>query len=47
LLLGAVVPLERRQRETFLELDRAAGHDRGGICVLLYSPGSAVAERAE
>jgi hypothetical protein len=30
LLLGPVEQLEVRQRETFLELGRAAGHDRTG-----------------
>ena len=33
LLLGAVEPLELRQGEAFLELDRAAGHGRTGIRV--------------
>jgi len=33
LLLGAVEPLELRQGEAFLELDRAAGHGLTGICV--------------
>ena len=46
LLLGAVEPLELRQGEAFLELDRTAGHGRAGICVPLYSPGSAATERA-
>ena len=44
LLLGAVEPLERRQREAFLELDRAAGHRRTGICVPLYGPRATIAE---
>ena len=44
LLLGAVEPLERRQREAFLELDRAAGHTRTGICVPLYDPRAAIEE---
>lgn len=46
LLLGAVEPLERRQGETFLELDRTAGHYRTGICVPLYGPRATTAERA-
>ena len=46
LLLGAVEPLELRQGEAFLELDRAAGHGRTGICVPLYGPKVAAAERA-
>jgi len=33
LLLGAVEPLELRQGEAFLELDRAARHGLTGICV--------------
>ena len=37
-LLGAVEPLELRQGQTFLELDRATGHDQTGIHVPLYSP---------
>jgi hypothetical protein len=46
LLLRAVEPLEFRQREALLELDRVAGHDLTGICVSLYSPGTRCAERA-
>ena len=46
LLLGAVEPLELRQREAFLELDAAARHDLTGICVLVYWAWVAVAERA-
>ena len=44
LLFDAVEPLERRQGETFLELDRAAGHGRTGICVPLYDPKVAAVE---
>jgi hypothetical protein len=44
LLLGAVEPLERRQGETFLELDRTAGHDRTGICIPLYGLRATIAE---
>ena len=44
LLLGAVEPLELRQREAFLELDAAARHDFAGICVPLYRAWVAVAE---
>ena len=46
LLLGAIEPLELRQGEAFLELDRAAGHCRTGIFVPLYGPNVAAAERA-
>ena len=46
LLLRAVEPLEFRQGEAFLELDRVAGHGLTGICVPLYSPGTRCAERA-
>jgi hypothetical protein len=46
LLLRAVEPLEFRQGEAFLELDRVAGHESTGICVPLYSPGALCAERA-
>jgi len=46
LLLGAVEPLERRQGAAFLELDRAADHDRTGIRVPLYGPKVVPAERA-
>jgi|GEM_PF-5562582 len=35
LLLGPVEPLEFRQGEIFLELDRAAGHGRDGIRIPL------------
>jgi hypothetical protein len=44
--LGAVEPLERRQGETFLELDRTAGHARAGIYVPLYGPRLTFAEKA-
>jgi hypothetical protein len=44
LLLGAVEPLERRQGETFLELDRTAGHGQTGIRVPLYGPKVVAAE---
>ena len=44
LLLDAVEPLELRQRETFLVLDRAAGHGRTGICLPLCDPKVAAAE---
>ncbi len=44
LLLGAVEPLEPRQRKAFLELDAAARHDFAGICVPLYRAWVAVAE---
>ena len=46
LLLGAVEPLELRQGETFLELDRAAGHGCTGICVPLYRSKAVAAELA-
>ena len=46
MLLGAVEPLELRQGEAFLELDRAAGHGRTGIYTPLYGPKVAAAERA-
>lgn len=46
LLFGAVKPLERRQGETFLKLDRAAGHGLTGICVPHYGPKVVAAERA-
>jgi hypothetical protein len=46
LLLHAVEPLELRQGETFLELDRAAGHGRTGICVPVYGSAPPYAERA-
>jgi hypothetical protein len=46
LLLGAVEPLERRQGETFLELDRAAGDKQAGIYVPLYDSRAANAGRA-
>jgi hypothetical protein len=46
LLLGPVEQLEVRQGETFLELDRAAGHDHTGRCLQLYGPRAAAAERA-
>ena len=46
LLLGAVEPLERRQGETFLELDRAAGDKQAGTYVPLYDPRATAAERA-
>jgi hypothetical protein len=45
LRLGAVELLERRQGETFLELDRAADHKCTGICVSLYRNKAAAAER--
>jgi hypothetical protein len=38
LLLGAVEPLEVRQREALLELDAAAHHKRTGISVLVHGP---------
>ena len=46
LLLGAVEPLEIRQGEAFLELDRAARHGLTGICVPVYGSGPPCAERA-
>jgi hypothetical protein len=46
LLLGAVEPLERRQGETLLELDRAAGDEQAGIYVPPYDPRAANAGRA-
>lgn len=46
LLLGAVQPLEIRQGVSLLELDRAAGHGWTGICIPLYDPKVAAAERA-
>jgi hypothetical protein len=46
LLLGAVEPLELRQGEAFLELDRTAGHGRTDIRVVLYVSKVAAAERA-
>ena len=46
LLLGAVEPLELRQGDTFLELDRAAGHGCTGICVPHCRSKAAAAERA-
>ena len=46
LLLGAVVPLELRQGETFLEMDGTARHDTSGICVPIYAPSRPCAERA-
>jgi len=42
LLLGAVEPLERRQVDTFLKLDRAASHGQTSICVPLYAPRAAI-----
>jgi hypothetical protein len=36
LLIDAIEPLELRQGEAFLELDRAMGHGRTGICIPLY-----------
>ena len=44
LLLSAVEPLKRRQREAFLELNAVAGHGRIGICVPLYDPRATIAE---
>jgi hypothetical protein len=44
LLLGAVQPLELRQREAFLELDGTARHGLTGICVLVYAASSPCAE---
>jgi len=46
LLLGAVKPLELRQGEAFLELDRAASHGLAGICVPVYGSGPPCAEQA-
>ena len=46
LLFDAVEPLERRQGETFLELDRAAGDKQAGIYVPLYGPRATNAGRA-
>ena len=46
LLLGAVEPLELRQREAFLELDAAARDNFAGIYVPVYRAWVAVAERA-
>ena len=43
---GAVEPLELRQGEAFLELDRAAGHDRTSTSAPLYGPNVVPAERA-
>jgi hypothetical protein len=39
LLLSPVEPLELRQREAFLKLDRIAEHYLTGICVPVYGPG--------
>jgi hypothetical protein len=44
LLLGAVEPLELRQGEAFLELNRAARHVPTGTCVPLYGSALACAE---
>jgi len=46
LLLGAVEPLEVRQREALLELDAPARHERTGISVPVYRPRATSAERA-
>jgi hypothetical protein len=46
LFLSAVEPLELRQGEAFLELDRTAGHDLTGICVPVYGSAPVAAERA-
>ena len=46
LLLGAVVPLELRQGETFLEMDGTARHGPPGICVPVHPPNPSCAERA-
>ena len=44
LLLGAVEPLELRQREAFLELDGTARHGLTGICVPVYATSPLCAE---
>ena len=46
LLLGAIEPLEFRQRKAFLELDAVARHDRTGISVPVYGSRAAATERA-